>query len=64
MVGISPIEKAFQNNARHELDSRIVRMFYTVGFRLTLQGIHIIVVPIHMLLPITFRVMFLLDTMS
>ena len=31
MVGISPIEKAFQNNARHELDSRIVRMFYTGG---------------------------------
>ena len=60
----SPLERPFQNNARHELDSRIVRMFYTVGFRLTLQGIHIIVVPIHMLLPITFRVMFLLDTMS
>ena len=28
---ISPIEKAFQNNARHELDSRIARMFYTGG---------------------------------
>ena len=28
---ISPIEKAFQNNARHELDSRIARMFYTDG---------------------------------
>ena len=25
----SPLEKAFQNNARHELDNRIVRMFYT-----------------------------------
>ena len=24
----SPLEKAFQNNARHELDNRIVRMFY------------------------------------
>ena len=32
MVGISPIEKAFQNNARRELDSRIVRMFNTSGF--------------------------------
>ena len=31
MAGISPIEKAFQNNARHELDSRIARMFYTSG---------------------------------
>ena len=31
VTGISPIEKAFQNNARHELDSRIVRMFYTGG---------------------------------
>ena len=31
MARISPIEKAFQNNARHELDSRIVRMFYTGG---------------------------------
>ena len=29
VAGISPIEKAFQNNARHELDSRIARMFYT-----------------------------------
>ena len=28
----SPLERAFQNNARHELDSRIVRMFYTSGF--------------------------------
>ena len=28
---ISPIEKAFQNTARHELDSRIARMFYTGG---------------------------------
>ncbi|XP_050249987.1 uncharacterized protein LOC126697152 [Quercus robur] len=25
------LEKAFQNNARHDLDSRIVRMFYTGG---------------------------------
>ena len=31
VAGISPIEKAFQNNARHELDSRIVKMFYTSG---------------------------------
>ena len=31
MTGISPIEKAFQNTARHELDSRIARMFYTGG---------------------------------
>ena len=31
VAGISPIEKAFQNNARHELDSRIARMFYTGG---------------------------------
>ena len=31
MAGISLIEKAFQNNARHELDSRIARMFYTGG---------------------------------
>ena len=29
VTGISPIEKAFHNNARHELDSRIARMFYT-----------------------------------
>nr|XP_023920608.1 uncharacterized protein LOC112032107 [Quercus suber] len=27
----SPLEKAFQNNARHDLDSRIARMFYTGG---------------------------------
>ena len=27
----SPLERAFQNNARHELDSRIVRMFYIGG---------------------------------
>ena len=25
----SPLERAFQNNARHELDSRNARMFYT-----------------------------------
>ena len=31
MTGISPIKKAFQNNAIHELDSRIARMFYTGG---------------------------------
>ena len=37
--------------------------FTLVGFCLTLQGTHIIIVPIHMLLPISFRVMFLLDTM-
>ena len=29
MTRISPIEKAFQNNARHELESRIARIFYT-----------------------------------
>ena len=27
----SPLERVFQNNARHELDSRIARMFYTDG---------------------------------
>ena len=27
----SPLEKTFQNNAKHELDSRIARMFYTGG---------------------------------
>ena len=27
----SPSERAFQNNARHELDSRIAKMFYTGG---------------------------------
>ncbi|XP_023888941.1 uncharacterized protein LOC112001006 [Quercus suber] len=27
----SPLEKAFQNNARHDLDSRIARMFYNGG---------------------------------
>ena len=27
----SPLERAFLNNARHELDSRIARMFYTGG---------------------------------
>ena len=26
-----PLERAFQNNARHELDSRIARIFYTDG---------------------------------
>ena len=31
MTRISPIEKAFQNNARHELESRIARIFYTGG---------------------------------
>ena len=31
VTGISPIEKAFQNNVKHELDSRITRMFYTGG---------------------------------
>ena len=31
MAGISSIEKAFQNNARRELDSRITRMFYSSG---------------------------------
>ena len=31
MTEISPIEKSFQNNARHELDSRIARIFYTGG---------------------------------
>ena len=29
MIGISPIEKAFQNTTRYELDSRIAKMFYT-----------------------------------
>ena len=27
----SPLERAFQNNVRHELDSRIARMFYIGG---------------------------------
>ena len=27
----SPLERAFQNNARHELDSRIARISYTGG---------------------------------
>ena len=27
----SPLKRAFQNNAKHELDSRITRMFYTGG---------------------------------
>ena len=31
VAGISPIEKAFQNTTRYELDSRIARMFYTGG---------------------------------
>ena len=31
MARISPIEKAFQNTTRYELDSRIARMFYTGG---------------------------------
>ena len=29
----SPLERAFQNNVRHELDSRIVRMFYIGGLQ-------------------------------
>ena len=41
----------------------LVGYFIPVDFRLTLQGTHIIKVPIHMLLPIAFRVMFLMDTM-
>ena len=41
----------------------LLGFFTPMGFGLTLQGTHIIVVPIHMLLPIVFRVMFLLDTM-
>ena len=60
---ISPIEKAFQNNARHELDSRIVRMFYIDGLPFNFTRNHIIVIPMHMLLLIAFQVMFLLDTM-
>ena len=60
---ISPIEKAFQNNARHELDSIIAGCFTSVDFHLTLQGTHIIVIPMHMLLLIAFQVMFPLDTM-
>jgi len=59
----STLEKAFQNNARHDLDSRIARSFTPMSFRLTLQGTHIIVVPMHLLLLIAFRVIFLLDTM-
>ena len=31
MTANSPLERAFQNNVRHELDSRIARMFYTGG---------------------------------
>ncbi|KAK9987745.1 hypothetical protein SO802_027984 [Lithocarpus litseifolius] len=31
VIAISTIERAFQNNARYELDSRIGRMFYTGG---------------------------------
>ena len=31
VAGISPIEKAFQNTIRYELDSRIARLFYTGG---------------------------------
>ncbi|XP_030927218.1 uncharacterized protein LOC115953619 [Quercus lobata] len=31
VAGISPIEKAFQNTTRYELDSKIARMFYTGG---------------------------------
>ena len=54
----SPLERAFQNTAKAELDNRIL-----VGFRFTLQKTQIIVIPMHMLLPITFQIMFLLDTM-
>ena len=31
MIANSPLERTFQNNVRHELDSRIARMFYTGG---------------------------------
>ena len=31
MTANSPLERTFQNNVRHELDSRIARMFYTGG---------------------------------
>ena len=31
MIANSPLERALQNNARHELDGRIGRMFYTGG---------------------------------
>ena len=32
------LEKAFQNNARHDLDSRIARMFYTGGLPFNFAG--------------------------
>ena len=41
----------------------LVGYFTPVCFHFTLQGTCIIVVSMHMLLPIAFRVMFLLDTM-
>ena len=41
----------------------LLECFTPVGFHLTLQGTHIIVIPMHMLLPIASQVMFLLDTM-
>ena len=31
MTANSPLERSFQNNVRHELDSRIARMFYIGG---------------------------------
>ena len=34
----STLEKAFQNNARHDLDSKIARMFYTGGFPFNFAG--------------------------
>ena len=37
--------------------------FTPVGFHLTLQETHTIVIPMHMLLPIAFRLIFLLDIM-
>ena len=34
----SPLERAFRNNARHELDSRIARMFYIGGLPFHFAG--------------------------
>ena len=62
-IANSPLERAFQNSARAKLDNRIARMFYTGGLPFHFARNQIIIILMHMLLPITFQVMFLLDTM-
>ena len=62
VIANSPLERAFQNSTRVELNNRIARMFYIGGLPLHFATNPNYLIPMHMLLPITFQVMFLLDT--